>query len=320
MLQIHYRSNYRELIDYSNAAFYKGGLSVPVRRPTAEIRRVRPIEVIQVDGVYEKQTNEAEAHRIVDLLADLWRETASPCGSIGVVSFYRKQADLIEDAIEARAEIDSEFLRAYTRERDRTQDGEDMRIQGDERDIIIFSTTFGHDPNGTFRKSFGVLGQTGGERRLNVAITRARDKAVDVTSMRVNGISDWLERGGRALQKPRDYLQAYLAYANKMSAGDIDLSQDMAARLGNGRNPARHESASFVQDGLAQSVERSIREMGFSPVGPKVVRIVTREEIQAICRELMRAFEWPHSCCSKPNARICPTQRLKRTLPAAAKL
>ena len=139
-------------------------------------------------------------------------------------------------------------------------------VQGDERDIIIFSTTFGRDPNGTFRKSFGVLGQTGGERRLNVAITRARDKVVIVTSMPVNGISDWLERGGCALQKPRDYLQAYLAYAIKMSAGDIDLGQDMTRRLGNGRNPSHNESASLVQDGLAQSVERSIREMGFSPV------------------------------------------------------
>jgi primosomal replication protein N'' len=274
MLQIHYRSNYRELIDYSNAAFYKAGLSVPVRHPTAEIRRVRPIEVIQVDGVYEKQTNKAEAQRIVDLLADLWRDAANPCGSVGVVSFNRKQADLIEEAIEARAEIDPEFLRAYTRERDRTQDGEDMgffvknveNVQGDERDIIIFSTTFGRDPNGTFRKSFGVLGQTGGERRLNVAVTRARDKVVIVTSMPVNGISDWLERGGRALQKPRDYLQAYLAYANKMSAGDVDIGQEMAARLGNGRGPTRHEGTSLVQDGLAQSVERSIREMGFSPV------------------------------------------------------
>jgi primosomal replication protein N'' len=274
MLQIHYRSNYRELIDFSNAAFYKNGLSIPVRHPAAEIRRVRPIEVIQVDGVYEKQTNEAEADRIVDLLADFWRDTAGRCGSIGVVSFNRKQADLIEEAIEARAEIDLEFLRAYTRERDRTQDGEDMgffvknveNVQGDERDIIIFSTTFGRDPNGTFRKSFGVLGQAGGERRLNVAITRAREKIIIVTSMPVNAISDWLERGGRILQKPRDYLQAYLTYANKMSAGEINLGQDMADRLGSGRVSSGHEGASLVQDGLALSVERSIREMGFSPV------------------------------------------------------
>jgi primosomal replication protein N'' len=203
-----------------------------------------------------------------------YRDTASQCGSIGVVSFNRKQADLIEEAIGMRARIDPEFLRAYTRERDRTQDGEDMgffvknveNVQGDERDIIIFSTTFGRDPHGTFRKIFGVLGQTGGERRLNVAITRARDKVVIVTSMPVNGISDWLARGGQALQKPRDYLQAYLDYANKMSAGDVDLCQSMTARLGNGRDPAGHNDESLEQDDLAHSVERSIRKMGYLPV------------------------------------------------------
>ena len=273
MLQIHYRSNYRELIAYSNAAFYKGSLSVPVRHPTDEIRRVRPIETIHVGGVYEKQTNQAEADRIVELLAGYWRETARPCGSIGVVSFNRKQADLIEEAIEARAEHDAEFLRAYTRERDRTQDGEDMdfvknveNVQGDERDIIIFSTTFGPDPHGIFRKTFGVLGQAGGERRLNVAITRARDKVVIVTSMPVNKISEWLDRGRRALQKPRDYLQAYLDYANKMSAGEIDLGLSVMAHFHNGHNSVREDFDSMEQDGLARSVAQSIREMGFSPV------------------------------------------------------
>jgi len=56
-----------------------------------------------------------------------------------------------------------------------------------------------------------------------VAITRARNKVVIVTSMPVNAISDWVERGERGLQKPRDYLQAYLVYANKMSAGILIL-------------------------------------------------------------------------------------------------
>jgi primosomal replication protein N'' len=273
-LQIHYRSNYRELIGYSNAAFYKDELSVPVRHPTDEVRRVQPIEVIHVGGVYEKQTNQAEADRIVELLAAYWSEAARPCGSIGVVSFNRKQADLIEEAIEARAEYDAEFLRALTRERDRIQDDEDMgffvknveNVQGDERDIIIFSTTFGPDPHGIFRKAFGVLGQAGGERRLNVAITRARDKVIIVTSMPVNKISEWLDRGRNALQKPRDYLQAYLDYASKMSSGEIDLGWRMTKHFHNGRNSGREEASSMEQDGLAQSVAKSIHDMGFSPV------------------------------------------------------
>ena len=68
-LEVHYRSAYRELIAFSNAAFYGNRLSVPVQHPDATVKRERPIEVIQVDGVYTQQTNRAEADRVVDLLA-----------------------------------------------------------------------------------------------------------------------------------------------------------------------------------------------------------------------------------------------------------
>lgn len=130
--------------------------------------------------------------------------------TIGVVTFNRKQADLIEEAVERRAEEDEDFLRAFRRERDRAVDGEDMgffvknveNVQGDERDVIIFSTTFGRDARGTFRRNFGILGSTGGERRLNVAVTRAKQKVILVTSMPVNDVSDWLQSGLLAA-KPR---------------------------------------------------------------------------------------------------------------------
>ncbi len=65
-------------------------------------------------------------------------------------------------------------------------------VQGDERDVILFSTTFGRNAQGTFRRNFGVLGQTGGERRLNVAITRARQQVVIMSSMPIDEISDLL--------------------------------------------------------------------------------------------------------------------------------
>ena len=60
-------------------------------------------------------------------------------------------------------------------------------LQGDERDVIVFSSTFGRNGEGVFRRHFGVLGQAGGERRLNVAATRARKKVVLMTSMPVEG-------------------------------------------------------------------------------------------------------------------------------------
>ena len=68
MLQIHYRSKYRELISFSNAAFYNGKLSVPVRHPDHVIKNIRPIEVVRVNnGVYESQTNRPEAEKVIDL-------------------------------------------------------------------------------------------------------------------------------------------------------------------------------------------------------------------------------------------------------------
>ncbi len=270
-LQIHYRSKFRELISYSNAAFYKGDLSVPVRHPQGEVQRIRPVEVVRVDGVYENQTNISEAESVVEWLAQLWAGASEP-PSIGVVTFNRKQADLVEELVERRAEVDPEFLRVYRRERDRTQAGEDMgffvknveNVQGDERDVIVFSTTFGRDRRGTFRRNFGVLGQAGGERRLNVAITRARDKVVLVTSMPVPDISDWLA-SGRLANKPRDYLQAYLEYAERMSAGELDSARDVAGRIGGrpaGRARAKHE----LEDGFASSVANYIRELGYDPI------------------------------------------------------
>jgi DNA polymerase III delta prime subunit len=271
MLQIHYRSAYRELIGYSNGAFYKNNLNVPARHPDDEVRRAKPIEVVRVDGVYRAQTNAAEASSVVETLARLWAVSPDERPSIGVVSFNRKQADLIEDEIEKRAAEDPAFLSALQRERERQQAGEDMgffvknveNVQGDERDVIIFSTTFGRDAHGTFKRAFGVLGQSGGERRLNVAVTRARTKVILLTSMPVKDVSDWLA-AGRLPDKPRDYLQAYLDYASKISSGDVEAARMGQARLGQEVRRAWDEED--TEDGFTASIAAFIRELGYEPI------------------------------------------------------
>jgi hypothetical protein len=90
---------YRELIQFSNASFYANRLSVPARHPPDEVRRQRPIELIRVDGVYEEQTNREEADRVADVLMDIWTEGGSSPPTVGVVTFNRKQADLIENVL-----------------------------------------------------------------------------------------------------------------------------------------------------------------------------------------------------------------------------
>ena len=271
-LQIHYRSKYRELIQFSNASFYVNRLSVPARHPADEIRRKRPIEVVRVDGVYADQVNPDEAERVADILAAIWAEDGAP-PTVGVVTFNRKQADLIDEVLEARAEEDAAFRVALTRERDRVEGGEDMgffvknveNVQGDERDVVVFSSTFGRNEQGTFRRYFGVLGLTGGERRLNVAVTRARNKVVLVTSMPIPQISDLLSTRRQA-SSPRDFLQAYFEYARMLSDGDLEAADALLARLSpEPRSRASSHSFEDGADGFEGAVAEEIRAMGWEP-------------------------------------------------------
>ncbi|PTM39383.1 uncharacterized protein DUF4011 [Bosea sp. 124] len=269
-LEIHYRSAYRELIAFSNASFYAGRLNVPARHPGDEIRRIQPIEVVRVDGTYADQTNPAEAERVVDIVRDVWLDGSGVPPTLGVVSFNRKQADLIEEALEARAEIDQAFRLALARERDRVEGGEDMgffvknveNVQGDERDIIVFSSTFGRNAQGTFRRSFGVLGQVGGQRRLNVAVTRAKKKVVLVTSMPIPLISDFLSTRRQAASA-RDFLQAYFEYASLVSSGDLDSAGSLLSRL----SPERSRSSKYdgAADGLEAAVSDELKALGWEP-------------------------------------------------------
>ncbi|UCZ85726.1 AAA domain-containing protein [Pseudomonas sp. L5B5] len=268
-LQIHYRSAYRELIGFSNASFYGSRLNVPVRHPQASIERLKPLELIQVDGLYQNQSNAQEAERVVQYLAELWRQPYDQRPSVGVVTFNRKQAELIEEHLEARAEQDEVFRSAYAQERERSEDGEDMsvfvknveNVQGDERDVIVFSSTFGRNSQGTFRRSFGVLGQTGGERRLNVAVTRARRKVAMITSMPIGDISDMLNTH-RAPASPRDYLQGYLEYARALCAGEFDYTGKLLDRLQTDRGNLQRGQGQD-HDGFARIVGQYIQALGW---------------------------------------------------------
>jgi hypothetical protein len=268
-LQIHYRSAYRELIGFSNSSFYGNRLSVPVRHPDEEILRAKPIEVIRADGIYSDQTNEIEARRVVQVLADIWRRPGNT-PTVGVVTFNRKQADLIEEILEKQAERDDWFRNMVARERDRVERGEDVgffvknveNVQGDERDYIIFSSTFGKNAQGSFRRNFGVLGQKGGERRLNVAVTRARIKVIMVTSMPIGDVSDMLI-SRRKPTIPRDYLQGYLEYARSMSDGDFKNGRTLLDRMLTERSGSQNRDDADL-DGFAASVAAYLVELGVS--------------------------------------------------------
>tara|TARA_R110000850_G_scaffold275264_2_gene414303 strand:+ start:8947 stop:15162 length:6216 start_codon:yes stop_codon:yes gene_type:complete len=269
-LGVHYRSQYRELIAFSNAAYYRGNLSIPIRHPDADILRDRPIEVHHIDGIYENQTNPDEARAIVDRLSELWKESGPEGPTTGVVTFNLKQAELIQEGLQDRAARDPGFRAALEREQMRTEDGEDVSlfvrnvesVQGDERDVILFSTTFGVNPDGVFRRSFGALVQEGGERRLNVAITRARAKVIIMTSMPTDDISDYLTRQGRPT-KARDYLQAYMRYAELIDQGSFGAAADLLDKFKHDSGFSADPLFTDQSKAMAQALQVILSNAGF---------------------------------------------------------
>lgn len=268
-LDIHYRSAFRELINFSNYAFYENRLNIPAQHSVKTISKVKPLHFMAINGTYVNQTNEKEALAIVEHLATLWQTPFDKRPSVGVVTFNQKQAQLINQHIRDRNDYDAEFLKAYTEESARLDNDEDMsffvknveNVQGDERDVILFSTTFGRNAQGTFRRNFGVLGQTGGERRLNVAITRAKKQVVIMSSMPIDEISDLLSTNKHP-EIPRDYLQGYLTYASHChQINKQEENKRLLARLC--RTQANVITQDQLNDQFVIDVTRFIQSQGY---------------------------------------------------------
>ncbi len=175
VLNWHYRSRYESLIQFSNQKYYKGELltfPAPVAKDTA-------IQLHPIQGVYDKgdtRTNRAEAQAIVQFIIQHLKQQldAEYKQTVGVVTFNITQQKLIEDLLDNELANHPE-LDALSREGFEPLFVKNLEnVQGDERDIIIFSITYAPDQNGKLLMNFGALNRQGGQRRLNVAITRAR--------------------------------------------------------------------------------------------------------------------------------------------------
>src|SRR4051794_8128308 len=190
-LSWHYRSQDESLIAFSNAQYYENRLSsfpAPTHgRPSAEPQG-RGVALVRVDGTFHRsgpskqlRTNPVEANAIVAEIRKRFALSSEEAPSIGVVTFNAPQRTLIEGLL--RDAGDERLVEAL----DRT-DGEGLfvknleNVQGDERDVVFFSTAFSPDARGRLPLNFGPLNRVGGERRLNVAITRARRQVVVFSS------------------------------------------------------------------------------------------------------------------------------------------
>ena len=179
----HYRSRDESLIAFSNYYFYNNRL---ITFPCAGTHtRPMGIEFVRVpDGVYDRsrsRTNRREAGRVAELVYQHYRQC--PDRSLGVVAFSLAQADAIDAAVEGVRQLDPGFdgwCNADSHERFFIKNLEN--VQGDERDVMFFSVGYGPDDSGQIRMNFGPLTHAQGRRRLNVAITRAREHVKLVSS------------------------------------------------------------------------------------------------------------------------------------------
>jgi very-short-patch-repair endonuclease len=217
-LQWHYRSRHEGLIAFSNRQYYENEL-LTFPAPSIEPGGVRLRQVPQ--AFYDKgksRTNLAEARALVAELISRLRDTLEK-KSFGVVTFSQAQQQLVENLLDEERrkhpEIESHFGDAPPVEGEPVFIKNLENVQGDERDVIMFSICYGPDEAGKLSMNFGPLNREGGERRLNVAITRAkyevivfsglRADQIDLSRSRARGVRDlkffleYAERGPKAL-------------------------------------------------------------------------------------------------------------------------
>ena len=218
-LQWHYRSRHEGLITFSNRQYYDNNL-LTFPSPEMELGGVRFHHLPQAR--YDKgksRTNRGEAEALVKELVSRLRNPSAPRRSYGVVTFSQAQQALVENLLDEERrkypDIENHFGDEPPVEGEPVFVKNLENVQGDERDVIFFSICYGFDEAGKLSMNFGPLNRDGGERRLNVAVTRAKHEVlvfsglrgdqIDLTRTRARGVKDlkyfleYAERGPRAL-------------------------------------------------------------------------------------------------------------------------
>ncbi len=204
-LSWHYRSRHESLIAFSNNEYYDGSL---ITFPSIDDKRTR-VHHIHVDGYYDKSNsrcNRAEAEAIVAEIERRLRDEELRKNSIGVIAFNVMQQGLIEDLLQSLLDKDKTLHDAAAEMYEPIFIKNLENVQGDERDTILFSIGYGPDRNGKVSMNFGPLNNAGGERRLNVAVSRARCEMYVYSTLRSSDI-DLRRSKARGVEGLKHFLQ-----------------------------------------------------------------------------------------------------------------
>lgn len=279
MLGWHYRSRSESLISFSNWMFYDGRL---LTVPEEEIANLTRPPIVASDcgeaasgadalldravsfhflehGVYENRRNRAEAEYIAGMVRRLI--DAGDGRTIGVVAFSEAQQGEIEAALARLAVEDGTFARRLEAEYEREEDGQFVgllvknleNIQGDERDIIILSVCYACDSHGKMRMNFGPINKSGGEKRLNVAFSRAKHHMALVSSITHVDITNDYNDGANCLKQ-------YLRYAAAVSTGDAPSATSVLHGMSRWLEPGQRQPSRSV---LTGQIAAALAQRGF---------------------------------------------------------
>jgi very-short-patch-repair endonuclease len=256
-LKWHYRSTHESLISFSNISFYDSDLYTFPSIETSTERSGLQFEHVP-DGVYEgKGVNHVEARRVADAVVRFAKEQldqqqrGEPMQSLGVGTFNLRQQLAIQDELEQRRREDPIIEPFFVRGVAEPFFVKNLEnIQGDERDVIYISVTYAKAADGKLRYNFGPLNAENGRRRLNVLITRARQRMRVFSSMR----GDEINAAATTSEGPR-LLREFLSYAehgrlesavvSAMADTESPLEQDVLTEL------TRHGLTVVPQVGVA---------------------------------------------------------------------
>ena len=232
----HYRSKHESLIAFSNAMYYNNKL---LTYPSPDALESRVV-LKYVDGIYDRgdtKQNLKEAHSLIDEVVRRLKDNQLRKESIGIVTFSSAQQSLIEDML-SHALIKNKLEdAAYDREEPIFVKNLE-NVQGDERDIILFSVGYGPDKNGKLSLNFGPINQAAGWRRLNVAASRARAEMIVFSSM-TSAMIDLSRTNSKGVAGLKAFLEfadkgrTMLAVSNKdIESGERGIGYFIAKELG----------------------------------------------------------------------------------------
>ena len=278
-LDFHYRSKHPYLIDFSNVAFYNGKL-----RPLPRFESENPITFYQVDGTFHEYMNEAEALKVIEILKQIQPREDGSYPSVGVATFNISQRNFIRKKLLwlRNQPTEQEFAEKLTALEQAGLFIKNLEnIQGDERDIIILSVTYGKKKDGKFTQSFGPLNQQKGYKLLNVIITRAKEKIYVCNSIPESIFLNYADALAQEQANNRKaVLYAYLAYTKAVSEENTQGIEEVLQTLalyGNLRKEATTRGQLLFKEEVFSLLQKQFPTLSLSkdkPFGGYVLDIL----------------------------------------------